>query len=177
MTLPTNDGDNLQVLTTNGSGVTSWATPSTVATAVPISGLTAAVATNDINNADYSQLWRWTTLTGAAPGLSLFSNSTTASDNAQNLFAVTMSGANATSGQTTYAAAITNNHSGTGSVNVALKLVAGSGVTGNYALIVPPNEGLTGLGSIAPTNIGQVRCFGVDFRNDYFSTTSSSRNV
>jgi hypothetical protein len=61
LTLPTTAGSASQVLTTNGSGVLSWTTPSGGAAA--LSGLTAAAATNTIANANFAQAWNWDTLT------------------------------------------------------------------------------------------------------------------
>ena len=60
LTLPDDDGTANQVLTTDGSGVLSWTTPSS---GVALSALTAATAVNTIANANYAQVWNWDTLT------------------------------------------------------------------------------------------------------------------
>jgi len=51
------------------------------ASGAPISGLTAATATNTIDNADYLQEWQWNTETGTALRLSSTSTSATAGSN------------------------------------------------------------------------------------------------
>jgi hypothetical protein len=110
-----------------------------------ISSLTAASATNDINNADYGQIWRWNTL-GSGTGLTLATNSTGSSDAGHTLFGIDMQGANASSGQTTYAASFSNSHTGTSSTNIGLLLQAYSG-TNNYALDL----------GVAGSNTGRMR--------------------
>jgi hypothetical protein len=60
LTLPGTAGSASQVLTTNGSGVLSWTTPSGGGA---LSGLTAATGTNTIANTNYAQAWNWDTLT------------------------------------------------------------------------------------------------------------------
>ncbi len=146
-TLPGADGSTGQVLSTNGSGTLSWSTPSTSATAVPLSGLTAATATNSINSADYAQTWQWNTLSSNT-ALSLSSSSTAASSNTQKLLGLALSGANSTASQTTYSLYATNTHTGTTSTNVGAYISA-SGGTNNYALVVP--SGYVGIGTSAPT--------------------------
>lgn len=96
----------------------TWAAPTTVATAMPINGLTAASGTNTINNTNYLQEWQWNTL--ASTGLKLSSTSTAAASNAQKLFEVSLSGANSTSSQSTYAGYFSNTHTGTSAVNYGL---------------------------------------------------------
>lgn len=95
-----------------------------------LSSITAATGMNIINNADYEQVWEWNSLTGN--GLYLNSNSTTAESNQQTLFSAYMSGANANSTQTTYAASFANEHTGTASTNIAAVFNATNGTT-NYA--------------------------------------------
>jgi len=102
------------------------------ATSVPISGLTAAVATNAIDNAGYAQGWNWDSLS-LNKALSLSANTSLAAGNAQTILAVELSGANANSTQTTYAAQFSNTHTGTASTNVAAKFTA-SGGTANIAI-------------------------------------------
>lgn len=96
---------------------------------LPISSLTAAETTNSINNADYTQDWRWNTLSNSDGGLVINSASTAAAGNGQKLFVVELSGANATSTQTTKAAKISNIHSGTASTNISLQSSAFNGST------------------------------------------------
>lgn len=112
-----------------------------------LSGLTAATGTNTINNAGYAQEWQWNSLAGAV-GLKLSSTSTAAASDAQALLEVNLSGANATSTQTTYAGRFINSHTGTGSTNVAGYFSA-SGGTNNYAGIF--SAGYVGIGTTTPT--------------------------
>ncbi len=151
-TLPAADGSNGQVLSTNGSSTLSWVTPSTTATTVPISGLTAAAATNSINNADYAQTWQWNSLSSNT-ALALSSTSTAAASNTQKLLSLSLSGANATTTQTTYGLYSTNTHTGTSSTNIAAYLSA-SGGTNNYALVIP--SGNVGIGTTTPTSVLHV---------------------
>jgi hypothetical protein len=58
-TLPNADGTTGQVLSTNGSGLLSWAT--VAAGSSSLSGLTAATATNTIDNLNFTQTWNWST--------------------------------------------------------------------------------------------------------------------
>jgi hypothetical protein len=99
---------------------------------IPLSSLTAAAATNSINNANYTQAWSWNTLSG--PGLQLNSSSSAASGNAQKLLDVFLSGANSNSGEQTYAIVGNNQHSGTGALNVGVYGIADNGPGGNYAV-------------------------------------------
>ncbi len=152
-TLPTSAPTLGQVLTSNASGVLSWSTPSTAATSLPISGLTAATATNTINNADYAQSWQWNSL-AASSALTLSSSSTGAQSNSQTLLNIALSGANSTSTQTTYGLQVANTHSGTSSTNVGGYFSA-SGGTNNYGLIVA--SGNAGFGTITPGSTVDVK--------------------
>lgn len=96
-----------------------------------LSSITAATATNTIDNANFSQTWNWNTLSGA--GMTINASSTAAAGNAQALFNVSLGGLNATTNQTTYAARFNNTHTGTLSTNIALQLDAQNGTT-NTAL-------------------------------------------
>ena len=109
----------------------------------PISSLTAATATNTINNVAYAQEWQWNSLAGGT-GLALTSTSTAAASNTQTLFKVDLSGANATSSQTTNAASFINTHSGTSSTNIAGKFDA-SGGTDNYGIYATTGVGTNGV--------------------------------
>lgn len=125
-------GTNITI--TNGNGTITIASTGGGGSSA-LSAITAAIGTNTINSANFAQEWQWNTL-AAGNGFFISSNSTAAASNTQTLFRVGLSGTNATSGQTTYAAQISNSHAGTTSTNVALSLSATSGTTINYALDV-----------------------------------------
>ena len=124
-----------QVLTSNGAGaLPTWQAGGGGGSSA-LNAITAATATNTINSANFAQEWQWNTL-AAGNGFFLSSTSTAAASNTQTLFRVSLSGTNATSGQTTYAAQISNSHAGITSTNVALSLSATNGTQINYALDV-----------------------------------------
>jgi hypothetical protein len=117
---------------TNGAGSITIASSAASPTLNLIQAATAA--NTPINNANFAQEWRWNTL-GAGNGFFLSSTSTAAASDTQTLFRVALSGANATSTQSTFAGIISNTHTGTSSTNYALRLTASGGTT-NYALDV-----------------------------------------
>ena len=131
LTLPTTNGAPNEFLQTDGNGVLTWAAAGGT---VAISALTAAAATNTINNADFAQEWQWSTLSSNT-GLHLSSSSTAAAANTQTLFKATLTGATVTNGQTTYAGYFSNNHTNAASgTNVALYAEARSATTENIGL-------------------------------------------
>ncbi|MDB4940466.1 MAG: hypothetical protein JWO40_891, partial [Candidatus Doudnabacteria bacterium] len=111
-----------------------------------LSSLTAASATNSINNANFAQTWQWNALTSNS-GFTLSSTSTAAASNTQTILNIATSGANASSTQTTYGQQIANTHTGTASTNVGLS-VSASGGTNNYGLLVA--SGSVGIGTATP---------------------------
>ncbi len=132
-----------------------------------LSSLTAATATNNILNTNYKQRWNWNTIAGDT-ALAILSTSTGAASNLQNLFTVALSGANATSSQTTYAANFSNTHTGTSSTNYAIRLSA-SGATNNYGLTSDADlliNGITaGKGKWQGTNSSYNTAFGYNALN------------
>lgn len=122
-----------------------------------LSSITAATTTNTINNVSYLQEWQWNSLAGT-DAFKLSSTSTAAASNAQTLFNIALSGANATTTQTTYGAQISNVHTGTLSTNIGLYSTA-SGATYNCAIAagslpsagVPLGTGVTAPGVITIT--------------------------
>lgn len=88
-------------------------------TSTAISALTVAAATNDIDNTQYRQRWRWTTLAGDT-AIVINSTATTAASNAQVGVGIMLKGANATASQTTKALYVANTHTGTSPVNIGI---------------------------------------------------------
>ncbi|WP_413289846.1 hypothetical protein [Bdellovibrio sp. HCB337] len=72
LTLPVDDGTANQVLSTNGSGVLTWANAGNVA----LSSITQAAATNTIDNTNYAQAWNWSTANTQTP-MSMSANALT----------------------------------------------------------------------------------------------------
>jgi len=124
----------------------------TAASTVPLSGVTAATATNDVDHSSYRQIWRWNNLTSSG-GLSLSSVSTGAASNNLNVLTVESSGANSNSSETTYGARFYNQHTGTSSTNVAGYFSASNG-TNNYAIIA--DVGRAGFGTTTPNSGVQI---------------------
>ena len=130
--------------------------------AAPISSLTAAVASNSIDNVAHLQLWEWNSLT-SGNGLQLNSSSTLRTGTGSQLLRVYVSGANAASGITSIAIAGSNVSSGTNSTaigglfsatggatkNIGAQFSA-TGGTNNYALIVPSGGGNVGINTSTP---------------------------
>jgi len=149
ITLNGSAGISGQVLTSAGaSTLPTWSTPSTVATAVPLSGITAATGSNSINNGNNSQTWNWPTLTNGT-GLLLTSLASTTGTTGGSVLTVLRSGSLANASQTTYGAIIQNQHTGTTETNVGLKVEA-TGADNNYAIIVPASSGNVGIGTSTP---------------------------
>ena len=107
-----------------------------------LSAITAATTTNTINNTNYLQEWQWNTLAGGT-GLKLSASTTLAASNTQKILHLSLSGANATSNQTTTTAVFENTHTGTGSTNVAIVATA-SGGTNNKSAIFNGNIDVLG---------------------------------
>lgn len=122
-------GTSGQVLTSTGAGV-NWETPTS--SGIAISDLTPADTTNTINNDAYRQEWQWDGLAGNT-ALKLSSTNTSASGGNQKLFEVALTGINGTPSQETYAAHVSNTHSGTTSTNYGLRAIA-TGGTINYGV-------------------------------------------
>jgi len=92
-----------------------------------LSGLTAATATNNIQNTNYKQRWNWNTLAGDT-AMVISSNSTGAASNLQNLLTIAQSGAAIS--QTTFGLKVSNLKQG--STNVGAYFEALNGAT-NYS--------------------------------------------
>jgi len=133
-------------LQTNGSGsAVSWVDNT-------LSSLTAASASNTINNANNKQTWQWNSL--SATGLLLSTTSTAAAANAQTILEITSSGANSNATQSTYGIRSTNTHTGTTSSNYGGYFSAGGASLNNigaYGIATGSN----GYGVYGNTNSGK----------------------
>ena len=104
-----------------GSGsANTWVDHATLTT--PLSKLTAATATNSIDNANYGQTWAWDSKTTGA-GLTLSINGTTAGPG-QIVLSVASSGANASANRSTYAGNFQNSKTGTNNNNYGINVQA-----------------------------------------------------
>lgn len=132
-----------------GNGVAKWQTPSTVATAVPLSGLTAATGSNTIDNTTHLQTWNWS---GAVQGALLLGRTTTTAAASGYMLGISMSGTHSTAGRSSFGIDITNAHTGATSTNYGLRLNV-SGATVNNAIDI--TAGALALNGSAGTS-GQV---------------------
>lgn len=105
---------------------------------------------NTITGAANPVLFTFNTLAGGS-GVAITSNSTAAASDTQKLFEVNLSGANATTTQTTYAGSFINVHSGTLSTNVAGYFESSGGATNNYA--IKTGTGVILLGAAAANTV------------------------
>lgn len=138
-----------QVTATNFSGTLPLSKGGTgTTTGLPINNLIAATGAATLNHAANAQEWQWNSLAGGT-GFKLSAATTAAASNTQKLFDIALSGANATSGQTTYGMCVINSHTGTSSTNIAGYFSA-SGGTNNYGLIVA--DGGVGIGTATPNS-------------------------
>lgn len=128
------NGSTGQFLGANTSGKATWQTPSTVATAVPLSGISAAINTNSINNLSHNQVWGWTDLNGTALSLSV-NGSAGPFLGGSKVLNVELIGANVNSNVTNRAATFSVTTTGTSSTNVAGVFEA-SGANTNRAIEV-----------------------------------------
>lgn len=113
-----------------GSGsANTWVDHATLTT--PLSKLTAAVATNSIDNANYQQTLAWNTLASGS-GL-ILSSSSTAAVSGQTILSVTNSGANAAANRNTYGISVQNSHTGTNNGNNGINVTATNGSNYNKA--------------------------------------------
>lgn len=126
----TSPGNNY-VYGTNPIGVRAWLPQSSLV--VPISTLTDATGNGNAANAGNQLNWSWNSL-AAATGLNLTSSSTAAASNSFQLMNIGLTGANANANQVTVGLNIDNQKTGSGAQNVALRLVAGNGAGGNFAV-------------------------------------------
>jgi len=100
---------------------TTWVAPLGLASAIPLSGLTAAVATNNILNGDFAQTWNWNSSTAKNPftiasssltGGNLFSLTNTNASHTGNVLALTSNATAPTAGIAKFN--FTADHTGTG---------------------------------------------------------------
>lgn len=126
-----------------------------------LSSITAATASNTINNVASAQEWQWNSLTSGV-GLKLSSSSTGAASNTQTIFSVSQTGANATP-QTTYAADFSNTKTGASSTNIALYSTA-SGGTLNTSIL-------------ADNTSASATDYTVEIKNNYSGGSTPMMNI
>lgn len=144
------DNAKTRILATDGSGNVGYINRSAIGSA--LSAITAATATNTINNLDFAQVWNWNTLSSQT-ALTLATNNG-GSSSTQVLLKILSSGANGVNGERTEAAHISNVHTGVNAVNVGLYVKA-SGATINRAIeasgIIYTNNSVEGSSGIFTT--------------------------
>ena len=137
---------------TVGDNTTKLATTAFVsAYRPPLSSLSGAITTSNIDNLNNHINWQWSTLNPY--GLNLYSFSNVVNNNAF-LFRSQLSGGNTSPNVTTYAGQFYNGKSGTNSTNVGVD-IAVSGATNNYGILVRPAGGLSGFGAF-PTALVHI---------------------
>lgn len=142
---PADYGTSLYRLKSGGSaGPPVWGTNT-------ISELTGATGSNSINNANYTQEWQWNTL--SATGIKFSSTSTGAGASAQKVLEISLSGANASSGQSTYGIYSNNTHTGTTSTNYGGYFAASGGASNNIG-VYGSGIGSNSYGVYGATNTG-----------------------
>ncbi|HRH24879.1 MAG TPA: hypothetical protein PLQ20_00875, partial [Candidatus Paceibacterota bacterium] len=115
---------------------------------IALNDLTAATNSNDINNVNREQIWRWNSLT-TGNGLTLASSSTSSSGG-RKILNIENTGA-FSSTNTTYSLYATNTKSGGLGTNVAGYFSA-SGGANNVAITVPSSGGAVVIGDDTTTN-------------------------
>jgi hypothetical protein len=162
---PPNYGTSGYRMQTNGSGSpVSWVDNT-------LSSLTAASASNTINNANNKQTWQWNGL--GATGLLLSSSSTAAAANAQKVLEIISSGANSSSSQSTYGIHSTNTHTGTTSSNYGGYFSA-SGASLNNIGVYGASGGNNGYGVFGSANTGKAVYGAATGGYAFYGTSSGS---
>ena len=155
-------------LTVNAKGLITAASNGSGGGSGSLSALTAATAANTINNVNNIQEWQWNGLTSASGALKLSTNSTAISGaNTAQLLRIDLTGANASSAQSTWGQYIRNVKTGTTSTNVGLAIEVANATT-NYALTT--SGGFVGFGTVTPLYAldvsGSIRATTGIFMND-----------
>lgn len=152
--------------TTKNWGWANWNRGSGGSGSTSISDLTAAIGPNDIDNANYGQVWRWNSATTGQP-FTISSNSlssgqlfnlisTSTAINNGSLLNVSSSGANSSSNRSVNGILVNVTNTGTSSSNYGVSSIAADATT-NYGLSSEANGGTTSIGG-------------------YFSATGASSN-
>ncbi len=121
------------VLSSTTAGVMSWVAQSGGGSTA-LSSLTAATASNSINNTDKDQIWTWNSF--ASGNAFTISSNTTLQTGSASLLALQTSGGNAASGVDTTTLSVGNSHAGTGSINYGIVVDVNNGAADNVAMYV-----------------------------------------
>ena len=139
LTLPTSAGTNNYVLSTNGTGTTSWVAPTSGSTA--LSAITSAPQTNTFDNAAYAQTWTWNTLsTGTAMTISSTSLTT----------GVLLSLQNTNTAETGYVLSLSNSTTGAGyGIYSTMSGTANAGYAGYFTVTATSGSNYAVVGTSA----------------------------
>lgn len=101
-----------------------------IGSSVRLNTILAANGTNDINSANFGQIWRWNSLT-AGPAFTLSSNST-ANSTGSRILDINNSGANASASVVSSGLIVTVNKTGTTNSNIGGQFLTSGGSLQNY---------------------------------------------
>jgi len=132
-----------------------------------------ATATNTIDWANFSFINTFNTI-GSGSGLKLTSTSTAAAGNTQKVLEVDLSGANATSTQTTYGMYASNSHSGTNPANIGIFGSSTNGVPSTSAGVSGSGGGA--IPGVLGTSVSGPGISGVSTSGNSVTGSSTSGN-
>jgi hypothetical protein len=139
-------------------GLSAWVAPLGLASSVPLSGLTAAVATNTISNGDYAQAWNWNSSTSINPFTiasssltsgNLFSLANSNTSHTGNVLALTSNATAPTAGIAKFSFSAA--HTGNG-VEIDDATISGSALTINGTGAYTGTSGLLNLSANSATS-------------------------
>lgn len=166
---------NNYIYGTNAVGTKAWISQS--ALVIPINTLADATGNGTTNVGSSTLNWTWNSL-GNARGLNITSNNTVTTGTGQSIVAIELDGVHANANVATTGLTIDNQHTGSGSVNVAAKFIAGNG-DANYAILANNKVvlGDSNVPTVAPANLLTVGTLGaqgsIGIANNNFNKTVS----